>query len=279
MEIVNIGSNHYWLTTSEKNFIEEHMTESATASAFVTGGREKGVIRFIRSRMIVNKPKTTSVAINNELFVKVTAALPKIIEDVIIAIPEKEMTELPKVSHKEVSLIEANRFNEKRELLNKAIMDYKKSRVNYYSKKGQINSMPLKATLNRLNTKITGLNKPVERIALGKKYSVKELEQLKYFYEETRKTLLMKISKEAALIEVALEEDPEYDFLSAELSALEMVKKQERAKVTNHLKWFSQYRNLVGGKPTKTASVATHDGTVYQCSLTFKVSETKSRGY
>ncbi|MDD4247491.1 MAG: hypothetical protein PHT13_00035 [Methanosarcina sp.] len=279
MEIVTLGHNHYWLTSSEKSFVDEHMTESATASAFVAGGRDKCVIRFIRSRLIVNKPKTVTVAINEEVFAKVANSLPKVVETVCETVTIREMRELPKFSHKEVSALESVRFNEKRDLLNKAILDYKKSRVNYYAKKSQINAMPLKATLNRLNTKIAGLNKPVEKIALGRKYSAKELEQLKYFYEETRKTLLMKISKEAALIEIALEEDNEYCFLSAELAALEMVKKQERSKVTNHLKWFGQYRNIVNGKATKTASVKTPKGEIFQCSLTFKVSETKTRGY
>jgi hypothetical protein len=279
MQCVKIGVCHYWILNKDMDFINEHIHESPSASVFVNGGLERCMIRMIREINIVNKPKSVSVNINDEKIAKITAKLPKIVENVKIAIPEKEMQELSKVSHKVVSDIEFMRFAEKRALLNKSILDYKQSRVNYYTQKALINAMPLKAEMNRLDTKITQLNKPVERIALGRKYSADELDQLKYFYEETRKFLIMQVSKQSALIEIALEDDPDYVFQSDLLKALEIEKKQSRGKVTNHLKWFSQYRNTNNGKAIKSASVESKTGKIAMCCLSFRVSETKVRGY
>jgi hypothetical protein len=139
--------------------------------------------------------------------------------------------------------------------------------------------MPLTSELIRLDSKISQLNKPIERIALGKKYSTEELDQLKYFYEEMRKKLVLKVSKEAALIEIALEDDPDYIFESEMLSALENAKKQARSKVSGLLKWFKQYRLTNNGKPIKTAAVEMKGGKIITASLSFRVSETRTRGY
>jgi len=227
----------------------------------------------------VNKPKSVSVNINDEKIAKITAKLPKIVEDVKIAIPEKKMQELPKISYKVVSVMEANKFASKRDELNKAIEAYKASRVQFYTQKDIVNSMPLTSELIRLDSKISQLNKPIERIALGKKYSTEESDQLKYFYEEMRKKLVLKVSKEAALIEIALEDDPDYIFESEMLSALENAKKQARSKVSGLLKWFKQYRLTNNGKPIKTAAVEMKGGKIITASLSFRVSENRTRGY
>lgn len=279
MQMVNIGTCHYWILQKQMDFINEHIAESQTTSIFVNGGLERCKIRMIREINIVNKPKSITVAVNEEKLAKITDKLPKICEGIKESVPECKMQELIKTQHKVVSDLEGMRFIEKRADLNKSILDYKQSRVNYYTQKARINAMPLKAELNRLDTKITQMNKPIDRIALGRKYTKDELDQLKYFYEELRKTLIMKISKQAAAIEIVLEEDPEYVYQAELLKALEFEKKQARGRVTNNLKWFKQYRNMVNGKAVKSASIETKQGAIFMCSLSFKVSETKARGY
>lgn len=279
MKQVKIGLNNYWIKDKDMVFIKDHLIESPSVSGFVSGGLERCLIRMVRERTIINIKKPVTIAIDDSKLAKITKGLPKIVEDVKIAIPEKESGEIPTISYKVVSVIEANRFASKRIELNTSIEMYKNSRVSYYKQKAIVDSMPLKSELIRLDSKIRQLNKPIERIALGKKYSTEELDQLKYFYEEMRKKLVLKVSKEAALIEVALEDDPDYIFESDMLTALEHEKKQARSKVSGLLKWFKQYRLNHNGKPVKTAAVATKDGKTFTANLSFKVSETKIRGY